>query len=310
MKRKLMSLCLCLILVISTVPCVSASEMVSDNKERIAITDISGDTYYLTYQKTETGAIVTQEDHTGFLLSKSIFVQATGEIIGIRYGSPYNSAQANSSSNILEIQHYNINDSMDKNNASLSSSNMLKTPSWTYHKEMDSEYYYLGERLAGDTYYRNLGLVDEYNTIRQTFISGSLISAIVAFFTASFDLPFKTICYSILVALGIDISIDVVLNDADIFVCVREFEWEFRCDMDYNGRTYDMCEISRPMEYVYSAELISGLDKYEYYSGYSSELAAVNAYCQQAVDFGAYAYNLKFITENEPDLPLPVNGKV
>ena len=44
MKRKLMSLCLCLILVISTVPCVSASEMVSDNKERIAITDISGDT--------------------------------------------------------------------------------------------------------------------------------------------------------------------------------------------------------------------------------------------------------------------------
>ncbi len=102
-----------------------------------------------------------------------------------------------------------------------------------------------------------------------------------------------------------------ITTDWEFNGCVNAYEYQFKCEMEYNGRNVVMSLIERDLEYLIVEDEKGNVTSFTFddYS-YSSPSNAIDFLCSEAVGYAAKAFYLKYITGYQPSLPLPVDGPV
>ncbi len=79
--------------------------------------------------------------------------------------------------------------------------------------------------------------------------------------------------------------------------------------MEYNGVRIVMSQIEKKLEYLVVEDddgNVTGVSFDDF--SYNTPKEATNAWCSEAVGYGAKAFNVKYITGSDPSLRLPVTG--
>lgn len=175
----------------------------------------------------------------------------------------------------------------------------------------NTDYLYMGEILTGDGYYRRTGNYTDSNRVSYQFVRNTAITTISLALGAYYSWLTLTKVKDIIVGLGIGATASALTMDWNFKGCVRAFEYQFKCQMVYNGSSIKVSEITRNLEYLYSEDEVLGTTNYNFDDfSYSSPTQAVNMRCSEAVGYAAKAFSIKYITGSDPSLSLPVNGPV
>jgi len=184
---------------------------------------------------------------------------------------------------------------------------------WHYFGVYNTDYLYNGSILKGYGYYKRWSNdpETEYSRLSYNFVTGSLISVIYNVVSSTFNITASAVLKAILEEIGFSFAGGAITSSGNFIVSIRVFEYWFKSDMIYSGNYITTCIIERPMEYMYFKSEITGSDAYRYDSSYAaSETLAIDSFCDEAVGYGAAAFNKKYIAQTDPSLSLPVSGPV
>lgn len=295
--------------------------------ESYSYVDSIGDTYNVSFSKSqeETTAIIT--DESGNLIAKSEYINGNSFItntipVSARSIFPHNAYTEN-----ISIDSYVKDDSEFEKSFFIEDSSLVQNPmtvaattsggdpvpgstTYKYYKTYNTDYIYLGEILKGDGYYRKLSGYDEYNRASYAFQKGVTIAAIFTILGGVYSFLTGTVDILTLAGgMGISVIGSAIGMDWNLNACVRSFDFQFQCRMVYNGSTKTMSQIAHQLEYLYGYDEVLETDSYVFDSfSYSSPEQAVSAHCSEAVGYGAAAFNAKYIMGTYPTLVLPVSG--
>ena len=289
--------------------------------------DSLGDLYNVSFTKSSTQTTTVITDEFGSLVSKSEYIDGNDFItntipITTRAGSDVGTFSEN-----INIDYYVEDDSefnetfsvqaplVTANSVATTASSSGGDPipgstSFKHYKTYNTDYIYLGNILKGDGYYRRLAGYDEYNRSSYTFQKGAALASIFTILGGIYSFLTGTTQIAALAGgMGISIIGSALGMDWNLDACVRSFDFQIQCRMEYNNSTKIMSQITRKLEYLYGYDEFIEADSYVFDSfSYGSPNQAVNAYCSEAVGYGAAAFSAKYITGNYPNLVLPVSG--
>ena len=285
--------------------------------------DALGDKYTLTCEDNDGHITSTILNADGDIVSKAEAVRGEDEIIVYDYQevvAPHSRTTTHTieSTTIYHLQDFLVDDSEQVNTDAQNLVSPLATnatipgsSSYTYQGTYNSNITFLGKILTGDCYYRRVGTYSTYNRHSYAFERGVKLSAIVAAVSVAFSALTGSTVPVILGGLGISFVGSALTTDVKLNCEIHAFDFQFKCQMKFDNRTYNMCEISRKMEYIYIHEEYLDTDTYQFdMTYYSTPDAAVTAYCKEAVGYSEQAFEAKFINQSKPNLSLPVSGPV
>lgn len=334
MKKTILSLVLSFSMSLSLfVPAyaVGKDELVTDTSNSssnisASYTDENGDSYVLTYQDNDGYLVSTVANRNGDIISRAEMVRGKDEITVTNYQSGATSSTQSSVANqqSVEVKTYRLQDfvidepEICSNAAERDMSNPVSTnatipgsSAYTYHGTYNSNISFLGQILTGDCYYRRVGTYSTYNRHSFAFERGVELAVVTTVIGAIFSFVTATTLRNILIGVGISFTGSALGMDAELDCEVHAYDFQFKCQMKFENKTYNMCEITRKLEYLYTYEKNLDKDVYEFdMSSYLSANDAITAYCKEAVGYSEQAYEAKFMNQTKPNLSLPVSGPV
>lgn len=305
--------------------CTTASAVEKESvgkKGSTTITDDFGNRYVVTEEETDDFFIATMTKEDGTLVSRSVLNWETGEIVtesladqGTTEKSVAATAAASDSDYVISrssVYDYIVSDGAATAAETRGSSyDSDYNYSYKFRKTGNTDYLYMGQILTGDCYYRCTGYYDESNRMSYAFardVQLTVIEAAVAWAIGKGPLLVLDLVKNILKEFAIGWAEGKLLEDFNPIVSIRAFDFKFKTTMEYNNRDVSMCIIDRVIEYVYAEVNGRGaLTDVDMFS-YTSEDQAINAMCSESLGYAAAAFSAKYITQNYPDLSLPVSG--
>lgn len=323
--KKVISLCLSLAMISSLmVPAVAAEshiyEEAADNG--IVFEDSLGNEYILS--STVDGDIVTSVQTTvdGVLVAKTVLNMKSGELINtVRVEQPeslelidlitenrYREYKSNLSDYIVP------EDIMGQANTARASGfdSSFYDRTWVDKGTGRTDFIYQGKILTGDYSYRAMGTYTESNRLSFTFVRGTLItvisSALTKVLTGKGLITGAVLAINLLKDYGISTAEDAILGAFNPIVSIRTYDMKYRTVMYPNGKEVEMCIIDRFIDYVYSN--LDGKINREYVDmiSYTTGEEAIRGGCSESLGYAGYAFEAKYITQNRPNLKLPVSG--
>lgn len=141
------------------------------------------------------------------------------------------------------------------------------------------------------------------------FVRNTTINAIVILVGGVYGWVTKTSIINILAGAGISVVGVAITTDWVFNGCVKSFGYDVQCRMEYNGVRIVMSQIEKKLEYLVVEDddgNVTGVSFDDF--SYNTPKEATNAWCSEAVGYGAKAFNVKYITGSDPSLRLPVTG--
>lgn len=293
--------------------------------EEFEYIDSVGDRYHGTYTYDDKSAIVIIYDETGEVISKAERRLESNYIVETIPKNFFEGASINEISN-AEIKITNINDliiplteNVAQNGIEMyapAATTILGDPipgskiykSNGYYR---TDYLYQGKMLQGEGFYRQTGKVSEYNRVSYRFIRNTSVAAVVLTISSLYTWAKAEKIKDLMEGLGVSIVGGVITIDWDFYGSVQAFEYQFKCEMKYNGRNIVMSEIEGNLEYL-SIKDKDGNVKACYFddSSCGTPNEVLEMKCSEATGYAAKAFNIKYISGSDPSLPLPVNGPV
>ena len=290
----------------------------SDYYEEFEYIDSLGDQYHGIYTRNDEKAEVVVYDETGNLVSKAVQEHGSDFIVETVPKESDETALVNLSGE-METRIININDYIipvpeREDIVSPTSTNSVKIdlPGRTYYEQRgtyNTDYIYKGDILQGYGYYRQNGDNDEYNRMSYKFVRNTTINAIVILVGGVYGWVTKTSIINILAGAGISVVGVAITTDWVFNGCVKSFGYDVQCRMEYNGVRIVMSQIEKKLEYLVVEDddgNVTGVSFDDF--SYNTPKEATNAWCSEAVGYGAKAFNVKYITGSDPSLRLPVTG--
>ena len=323
MNRKVVSMFLALCLLFSMCVPASAVDRVQDQdkeySEKFEYVDDFGEKYHGVYTYDGEKAVVAVYDATGNLVSKAEREQGSDYIVETVYhggrGKEFSSRDNTKETKILNVNDFVI-PVLEKDLATTTAVRTVEidipgSTSYTSKGMYNTDYLYQGRILKGEAFYRQTGNVDEYDRMSYKFARNTTINAIILILGGVYGWVTEAMIQSILVSAGIGLAGVGLTTDWIFNGCVKAFEYQFKCEMEYGGRDVVMSVITGDLEYliVYDEDGYV-LDFFYDDFSYSSPTQSINSRCSEAVGYAAKAFSIKYITASDPTLPLPVNGPV
>ncbi|WP_295582701.1 hypothetical protein [uncultured Oscillibacter sp.] len=313
--KKIIACCLVVTMIFSLG--ISASALgtsdVQPYYEEFDYVDSLGDTYRGVYTRNSASAVVTIYDRNGNLVSKAEQKNGSNLIVeSIRgEGITRSDGMITRVINIHDLVIPTPANEVGGNVPALLSDTIPGSSSWRSNGYYNTDYLYLGNRLRGEGFYRNTGKYSEYDRVSYKFVQDTTISAIVLVISGFYSWMTAAKVTQVLRDLGVGMGTAAITMSWNFHGCVRALTFQFKCEMEYNGTDVVMSQIDRDLEYLYAYDDISGTESYIFddYS-YNSPTQAVNMRCSEVVGYGAKAFNVKYITQTNPSLRLPVSGPV
>lgn len=321
--KRILAGCLTLVMMFSLCVPTLATDSIHNRGyyEEFEYEDVLGDLYHVIYTYDEKKAVVTVLDDDGNLISEAEREKGSNYIIETKLqkevkGTPA-SLNGEKSTQIIDISELvlPVVEQMDNPvapavNTSVSI-NLPGSTTYTSKGMYNTDYIYQGNILKGEAFYRQTGAVDEYDRISYRFVRNTTINAIVLVLGGVYGWVTGTAIRHILGSAGIGIIGVGITTDWVFRGCVKAYEYQFKCEMRYNGSTKVMSVIKRDLEYlIVEDEDGSVIDFFFDDISYSSPSQAINMRCSEAVGYAAAAFNAKYITGSNPSLTLPVSGPV
>ena len=324
--KKMISLCLSLVMIFSlTAPAVAAENYVLNSEaadDSIVFEDSLGNEYILS--SAVDGDIVTSVQTTldGVLVAKTVLNTKSGEItntvraeqaegwslLGLETETGYREYKSDLSDFIVS------DDATIQTNAVRSSGfdSTFYDRTWVDKGTGRTDFLYQGKILTGDYSYRAMGTYTESNRLSFTFVRGTLItvisSALTQVLTGKGLITGAVLAVNLLKDYGISTAEDAILGAFNPIVSIRTYDMKYRTIMYPNGNKVEMCIIDRFVDYVYSN--LDGKINREYVDmiSYTTGEQAVRGGCSESLGYAGYAFEAKYITQNRPNLKLPVSG--
>lgn len=291
-------------------------------KGSTTIVDDFGNRYIVTEEKNEDFFIATMTKEDGTLVSRSVMNWETGEIVTESLAdqdtpeknvatatAALDSEYVISRSSVYDYIVFDGSETAAETRGSSYDSDY--NYSYKFKKTGNTDYLYMGEILTGDCYYRCTGYYDESNRMSYAFardVQLTVIEATLAWAIGKGPLLVLDLVKNILKEFAIGWAEGKLLEDFNPIVSIRAFDFKFKTTMEYNNRDVSMCIIDRVIEYVYAEVNGRGaLTDVDMFS-YTSEAQAINAMCSESLGYAAAAFSAKYITQNYPNLSLPVSG--
>lgn len=323
--KKVISLCLSLAIIFSLTMPVAATEgriynEVADNG--IVFEDSLGNEYILS--STVDGDIVTSVQTTldGVLVAKTVLNTQSGELTNTVRAEQPESFELTGLISENKYYEYKSNlsnyivseDTTSQNNAARSSGfdSSFYDRTWVDKGTGRTDFIYQGKILTGDYSYRAMGTYTESNRLSFTFVRGTLItiisSALTQVLTGKGLITGAVLAINLLRDYGISTAEDAILGAFNPIVSIRTYDMKYRTVMYPNGKEVEMCIIDRFIDYVYSD--LDGKINREYVDmiSYTTGEEAIRGGCSESLGYAGYAFEAKYITQNRPDLKLPVSG--
>lgn len=263
---------------------------------------------------------VTMSDKNNVLLQKTEYNQSSGDIVTIIYHQKTRTAEESLVTvERRNIEEFIVNSLPNQDFGAINEIMAASAPAYTFYKRMSTpDHIYLGAPLAGDTYYRDLGITRIYNRLNYNFVRGTAITAILAILTsyvgvirAAASAAAQTAAVNdLLFGFGIGVAGGAITIEWKPTIEAVTYDYQFKCSMVYNGKTYTMSEIHRDIEY---SRIKDDKNNYSYFinmDSYLTESAAKDAFCTTAFGYAARAFEVKFISGYDPGLSLPVDTLV
>lgn len=180
------------------------------------------------------------------------------------------------------------------------------------YKTYNTDYLYQGEILTGDGYFRKTSATPvTSNRVSYNWARNTTINAIFLILSGYYSWVTLSTTKQILIGLGIGLAGAALTSDLNYRGEVETYTFQFKCHMDYNGRSVKMSEITKKFDYLLSKDILLGTTNRNFDNfSYSTPEQAVNMCCSEAVGYAAKAFSVKYITGSDPDLSLPVSGPV
>lgn len=291
-------------------------------KGSTTITDSFGNRYIVIEESTDDFFIATMTTEEGTLVSRSVLNWETGEIVTESLDSRDVTEESLVGTANVSVSDYKISRSSvydyivsdgDGTVAVTSGSSYDGDYNYSYkfRKTGKTDYLYKGQILTGDCYYRCTGYYNESNRMSYKFARGvalTVVEAAVAWAIGKGPLLVIDLVKNILKAFAIGLAEGKLLEDFNPIVSIRAFDFKFKTTMEYNNRDVTMCVIDRVIEYVYAEVNGRGMLTDVDMASYSSEDQAINGMCSESLGYAAAAFSAKYITQNYPNLSLPVSG--
>ena len=321
MKKKMMSLALAVVMCLSLCVPAFAAENVNPYYETFEYVDSLGDTYTFIFTRDSKSTVAIVNDENGNLVAKS--EQANG-FNYIENTIPAVAYSRNISSARYVTETININDliapmpsdiTLDESsiNAFLAASGDSIPGSSTYKSNgtYNTDYTYQGNILKGEAFYRRTGGYTEYNRVSYVFTRNMTITAIFIVLGGMYSWLKLTAIKEIAAGVGIGITGAAITMDWNYYGKMRAYDFQYKCNMVHNGSTIKMSEITRKLEYLISGDSVLGTTNYKFDDfSYDTPTQGVYMQCSEAVGYAAKAFSVKYITESDPTLSLPVSGPV
>ena len=180
------------------------------------------------------------------------------------------------------------------------------------YKTYNTDYLYQGEILTGDGYFRKTSATPvTSNRISYNWVRNTTINTIFLILSGYYSWVTLSTTKQIIIGLGIGIAGASMTSDLHYRGEVETYTFQFKCQMDYNGRSIKMSEITKKFDYLLSKDILLGTTNRTFDNfSYSTPDQAVNMCCKEAVGYAAQAFSAKYITGSKPNLSLPVSGPV
>lgn len=320
MKKRIIALLLVFVMVITTTTAF-ASESSDKSDNSVTFIDDLGNEYRLSSFKDGNQITAIQTTMDGELVAKSVLDCSTGEI----ENTVSTSLQVAAATSEIHTDTFNgfttfttnINDYIvDENNLSTTRSKSFDSSfydsSYIYKGTGKTDFLYKGKILEGKYYYRATGYYTEQNRVSCKFVRGALITAITTVLTKVLTgnglITAAVLAKSLLSDYGISIAQDCIQGDFSPVVSIRSYDVKYKATMKPSSTYVDMCVIDRVIDYVYSN--LDGKINREYVDmiSYTTSDEAIWGGCSEALGYAAYAFEAKYITQNRPNLKLPVSG--
>lgn len=322
MKKYIASVLMLAMMVSLSMPVKAAGHIQNkDHYEEFEYVDDFGDRYHGFYARDDEMAEVAIYDEAGRLISRAIREQGSDLIIET-ISKKAGGEALESRSEEMETRITNINDYIipvpEKQdsiaNPASSASVEIDLPGKTYYIKNgthNTDYLYQGYILKGDSYYRQNGDNYEYDRMSHKFVRNTSISAILIIVGGVYGWATKSVIEDILFSAGVGVAGVALTTDWVFNGCAMSFGYDIQCRMKYNGANVIMSQIERSFEYlVVEDEKGNVLGYYFDDFEYSSPATAIRSWCNEAVGYGAKAFNIKYIAGTDPSLHLPVTGPI
>lgn len=277
--------------------------------------DDRGDYYHGIYTYGEDSVIVDIFDEDDNLISRAERKHGSDYIIETTYTDITESRTENQEekTNLININDIILPVSEETNSIAPASVEIEIPGSTSYESNgfYNTDYLYQGFILKGEAFFRQTGNVSEYNRVSYSFVRGVTLNVIIVVLTGYYGFLTKAAIGEILRNAGVGLIGAAITTDWEFNGCVNAYEYQFKCEMEYNGRNVVMSLIERDLEYLIVEDEKGNVTSFTFddYS-YSSPSNAIDFLCSEAVGYAAKAFYLKYITGYQPSLPLPVDGPV
>jgi hypothetical protein len=324
--KKIISVILTLTMLLSIASVsASAAEFESNYKDSETFVDPLGDEYTLSGEKAGNSYIATLTASDGTMISQSVLNFTTGEIEStaladvldsVDVGIIMSNVSSNDSGRYITFTE-NVSDyivSVDENeNVTRAGGydSRYDYPYRTYKTGMKTDFIYQGKILTGDCDYRCTGDYDETDRESYAFIRGMLLTSVetaLAWVLGGAKAGVPGLVLSLIENFGIEYGNGKLLENFNPTVSIRSFDFKFRTKMKPATTNVVMCITDRQIDYVYAKvnnqDSLIGVDMISY----ATEESAIAGMCSESLGYAAYAFEAKYITQNYPDLRLPVSG--
>ena len=320
--KKIISVILTLAMLLSiTSVCAVAVDFESDYIESETFVDSLGDEYTLSGEKKGNSYIATLTADDGTMISKSILNCITGEIVTTALNEDVNIITSSSNSNTNGGRYITFTENVSDYIVDVEEEAVTRAGSSydsrynfsykTYKNGLRTDFIYQGKILTGDCDYRCTGYYNESDRESYAFIRGMLLTSIESalfWLLGGAKAGVPGLVLSLIQNFGIEFGNGKLLQDFNPTVSIRSFDYKFRTKMKPGSTSVVMCIIDRQIDFVYAKvnqqDNLIGVDMISY----ATEDDAIAGMCSESLGYAAYAFEAKYITQNYPDLKLPVSG--
>lgn len=325
--KRIMSIVLVMATMLSLYVPVQAVENVPENYkdyEEFEYVDSAGDKFKAVSYKDDEKTVAIIYDSQGNMLVKSerafgsdfIIETVATEVMG---GGARSAART--TTRVIDIKDMQVPWEEELISASMPAYDVMATNtgdsvpgSTTYkkYKTYNTDYVYQGEILTGDGYFRKTSATPvTSNRVSYNWVRNTTINAIFLILSGYYSWVTLSTTKQILTGLGIGLTGVALTTDLNYRGEVETYTFQFKCHMDYKGNSIKMSEITKKFDYLLSKDILLGTTNRTFDNfSYSTPEQAVSMCCSEAVGYAAKAFSVKYITESDPDLSLPVSGPV